>query len=152
MLAVRSLRSPDAACGGAAEAGVSCSQSSANGFYPLHCSCREFFGFSATFSQAINLRKSGSVKAGERMQCIFQRAMPTIESRVFGSFHSHHLLSLWSASRFSIFFLLATPAQAPEPFSGAKNLRFILALNILVLCQWQVQRKQCWAKRLNIIL
>ena len=29
-----------------------------------------------------------------------------------------------------LFFLLATPAQAPKPFSGAKNLRFILALNI----------------------
>ena len=33
------------------------------------------------------------------------------------------------------FFLLATPAQAPEPFSGAKNLRFILArYTFLVLC------------------
>ena len=123
-----------------------------NGFHPLHCSCREFLGFGSAFSKAEKLSRSGAVKAGEKTLCIFQRAMPTIGLGIFGSFHSHHLLSQWSASKFRAFFLRATPARTSEFNSGAKNLWFILALSLLVLCQWPVQRKQCWAKMLNFSL
>ena len=106
------------------------------------------------FSKSKNLEQ---IRFSECWRAERQKHFPACNAdhrvRSFGSFHSHHLLILWSASDVQNFFPSCNEQHKHRSLSlGHKNLWCILALSLLVLCQWPVQRNQCWAKMLNLSL